>query len=141
MGPPSSIRITRVPTYSSLPTLSPFRLQGFHLLSLAFPNHSTTTIKLYVTGLLRVRSPLLTESLIDFFSYGYLDVSVPHVRFINLCIQFMMTPKSRVPPFRYLRINACLPTPRSFSQATTSFIAFYCQGIHRVHLLSWLYKP
>ena len=31
-------------------------------------------------GLLRVRSPLLTESLFIFSSYGYLDVSVPHVR-------------------------------------------------------------
>ena len=32
-------------------------------------------------GLVRVRSPLLTESLIDFLSSGYLDVSVPRVRF------------------------------------------------------------
>ena len=32
-------------------------------------------------GLFRVRSPLLTESLFIFSSYGYLDVSVPHVRF------------------------------------------------------------
>ena len=31
-------------------------------------------------GLFRVRSPLLTESLFIFSSYGYLDVSVPHVR-------------------------------------------------------------
>ncbi len=31
-------------------------------------------------GLFRVRSPLLAESLFVFFSYGYLDVSVPRVR-------------------------------------------------------------
>ena len=31
-------------------------------------------------GLFPVRSPLLRESLFVFFSYGYLDVSVPHVR-------------------------------------------------------------
>lgn len=33
-----------------------------------------------------------------------------------------------VPPFRDLRIKVCLPTPRSLSQATTSFIASDCQG-------------
>jgi hypothetical protein len=27
-----------------------------------------------------------------------------------------------------------LPAPRSFSQASTSFIAFYCLGIHRMRL-------
>ena len=30
---------------------------------------------------------------VDFFSYGYLDVSVPRVRFINLCIQLMIPNK------------------------------------------------
>ncbi len=34
-------------------------------------------------GLFRVRSPLLTESLFIFSSYGYLDVSVPHVRLLS----------------------------------------------------------
>ena len=37
-----------------------------------------------------------------------------------------------VPPFRDLWITVCLPTPQSFSQATTSFIASDCQGIHRI---------
>ena len=46
-----------------------------------------------------------------------------------------------VPPFRHLRINACLPTPRSFSQATTSFIAFDCQGIHHLRLFTWFKNP
>ena len=32
-----------------------------------------------LNGLVRVRSPLLAESLIDFFSSRYLDVSVPWV--------------------------------------------------------------
>ena len=60
---------------------------------------------------------------VDFFSCGYLDVSVLRVRFPNLCIQLKMTINGRVSPFRDLRINARLPAPRSFSQATTSFIA------------------
>ena len=42
-------------------------------------------------GLFRFRSPLLTESLFDFFSSPYLDVSVQAVPLIKLFIHFMMT--------------------------------------------------
>ena len=45
-----------------------------------------------------------------------------------------------VSPFGYLRINAYLPTPRSFSQAIASFIACDRQGIHHVHLVTWSYN-
>ncbi len=45
-----------------------------------------------------------------------------------------------VPPFGYLRINAYLLAPRSFSQAITSFIACDRQGIHHVHLVTWSYN-
>ncbi len=38
-------------------------------------------------GLFRFRSPLLTESLFALFSSRYLDVSIPSVRLLNLCIQ------------------------------------------------------
>ena len=34
-----------------------------------------------------------------------------------------------------------MPPPRSFSQATTSFIASSCQGIHPVRLVAWPYNP
>ena len=37
-------------------------------------------------GLFRVRSPLLTESIVSFSSSGYLDVSVHRVPFLKLCI-------------------------------------------------------
>ena len=50
-----------------------------------------------------------------------------------------MTPpieRCQVAPFRHLRINACLPTPRSLSQATTSFIASGRLGIHHAPLTS-----
>ena len=75
---------------------------------------------------------------IDFFSWRYLDVSVPSVRLIHLCIQCMMTgyESRRVSPFGHLRIKACLAAPRSFSQLTTSFIASRCQGIHRAPLIA-----
>ena len=55
-----------------------FYVQDYHLLWLNFPEYSIRNIK--TLGLVRVRSPLLAESLIDLLSYGYLDVSVPRVR-------------------------------------------------------------
>ena len=42
----------------------------------------------------------------------------------------------RVSPFGHPRIKASLPAPRSFSQATTSFIASCRQGIHRMRLFT-----
>ncbi|SVA69108.1 uncharacterized protein METZ01_LOCUS121962 [marine metagenome] len=42
----------------------------------------------------------------------------------------------RVSPFGNPRIKACLPAPRGLSQATTSFIAFSCQGIHQMRLFT-----
>ena len=49
-------------------------------------------------------------------------------------------PKGRVSPFGNLRIKVCLLTPRSLSQATTSFIACNRQGIHHVHLFTCPYN-
>ena len=73
---------------------------------------------------------------VDFFSSGYLDVSVLQVRLAQLCIHCAIPLKGWVSPFGHLRLKACLPAPRSFSQATTSFIAYDCQGIHHVHLFA-----
>ena len=78
---------------------------------------------------------------VDFFSSGYLDVSVHQVRFTHLCIQCEMTPKGRVSPFGNPRFKACLLAPRGLSQATTSFIASYHLGIHRARLVAWSYNP
>ena len=58
----------------------------------------------------------------------------------RLCIQRGMTLAGRVSPFGNLRIKACLPAPRSLSQAITSFIACDRQGIHHVHLVTWSYN-
>ena len=49
-------------------------------------------------------------------------------------------PYGRVSPFGNLRIKVCLLTPRSLSQATTSFIACNRQGIHHVHLFTCPYN-
>ena len=75
---------------------------------------------------------------IVFFSWGYLDVSVPPVRHIQLCIYCMLLKHylQWVSPFGNPRIKACLAAPRGLSQLTTSFIAFLCLGIHRTPLVA-----
>ncbi len=78
---------------------------------------------------------------IDFFSSGYLDISVPRVRLATLYIQVAIPPKRWVSPFGHPRIKACLSAHRGFSQTSTSFIAFCRQGIHRVRLVTWSYNP
>ena len=77
---------------------------------------------------------------VDFFSSGYLDVSVRRVRFAHLCIQCAIPLAGWVSPFGHLRIKASLPAPRSFSQACTSFFACNRQGIHHMHLFTWPYN-
>lgn len=54
------------------------------------------------------------EISVDFFSSGYLDVSVPRVRFLYLCIQYRMTLTGQVSPFRHLRIKVCCRLPEAF---------------------------
>ena len=73
-----------------------------------------------------------------FFSCGYLDVSVPRVRSMYLCIQYTVTEHylCRVSPFGHPRIKARLTAPRGFSQFTASFIASLCLGIHRTPLVA-----
>ena len=62
MVPLCSDRITRVPPYSSSLIDFPFRVPGYHRLWPGFPSRSARVRQLIVTGLIRVRSPLLAES-------------------------------------------------------------------------------
>ena len=73
---------------------------------------------------------------VSFFSCGYLDVSVPHVRSSSPIHSAMGDGGSlrRVSAFRNPRINVCLPTSRGLSQAATSFVASRCQDIHHAPL-------
>ena len=73
-----------------------------------------------------------------FYSWGYLDVSVPPVRPAWLCIHHAVTKHylSQVSPFGNPRVKACLAAHRGLSQLTTSFIAFLCLGIHRTPLVA-----
>src|SRR4051812_6644920 len=58
---------------------------------------------------------------------------------LALCVQARVTGhvSCQVSPFGHPRIKAWLTAPRGFSQPPTSFIGSWCQGIHRVPLLTW----
>src|ERR1043165_8924523 len=62
MVPQCSSRIARVPLYSSSVIELCFRVRGYHPLRPDFPDCSTNTHQLTLTGLVPVRSPLLRES-------------------------------------------------------------------------------
>ena len=93
---------------------------------------NASTLALSRFRLIPVRSPLLGESLFDFFSSRYLDVSVPWVGRRRLCIHRMLV---GIPyagcPIRRSPDHNLLAVPRSFSQLSTSFIASDRLGIHR----------
>ena len=98
-----------------LSSIISLRIRGYHPLAPTFPGYSTHHITKSCQAL--PRSLAATEGIsFDFFSFGYLDVSVPQVRLVNLCIQLTITPlsKSWVPPFGHLWINACFQLPRAF---------------------------
>ena len=85
------------------------------------------------------RSLAATDGItIVFSSCGYLDVSVPRVRHVWLCIHHTLLEHylQWVSPFGNLRVKACLAAHRSLSQLTTSFIASLCLGIHRTPLVA-----
>ena len=91
-------------------------------------------------GLFPFRSPLLWESRLISFPSGTEMFHFPELALGTLCIQVPATEHDlrRVSPFRNPRIIECLASPRSFSQLTTSFIAFRRQGIHPMLLSTCL---
>ena len=109
MVPPCSDRISRVPPYSRI--VCALRIRGYHPLWPDFPDRSTylqTT-----TGLFRVRSPLLAESLLMSFPPGTEMFQFPG--FASLHYVFMQRyPCGWVAPFGYPRINACSRLPVAF---------------------------
>ena len=112
-----------------------FRIRGYHPLWPDFPDRFANAMA-KDCWLFRFRSPLLSESRL-------ISVPCPTEMFqfrqfasLDLWIRSRMTLAGRVSPFGNPRIKACLPAPRSFSQATTSFIACDRQGIHHMHLFA-----
>jgi hypothetical protein len=113
---------------------SGFRIRGFHPLWPAFPDRSPNRMVI-CWWLFRVRSPLLTESRLISVPPGTEMFQFPG--FASQPYELRLGyPCGWVSPFRDLRLIACLPAPRSFSQAATSFIACGRQGIHRMRLVT-----
>ena len=115
----------------------------FQSLQLPIINHMSRSHNPETTEVVPVwanpRSLAATDGItIVFFSLGYLDVSVPPVRPMWLCIHHTVTRHypGRVSPFGHPRIKARLTAPRGFSQFTASFIASLCLGIHRTPLVA-----
>ena len=85
-----------------------FQIRGYHPLWLFFPEHSFKYIKTF--GLIRVRSPLLTESLRFLFLRVLRCFSSPGL----LSLRSDWSSTRRVAPFGHLGINSCVPIPRAF---------------------------
>ena len=110
------------------------RIRGCHPLWRIFPDPSPNNP--VIDGwLVRVRSPLLTESRLISVPPGTEMFQFPG--FASCPYGFSAGyPRGWVSPFRDLRIKVYLPTPRSFSQAVTSFVACGRQGIHRMRFFA-----
>ena len=74
---------------------------------------------------------------IDFFSSGYLDVSVLQVHSLYLWIQYKVTHEVLGFPIRKFSDQSLHTAPRNLSQYTTSFIVLQCQGIRQSPLNAW----
>ena len=114
---------------------SVFRIRGYHPLWPDFPDRFASSTANWCR-LLRFRSPLLSESRLISVPAGTEMFQFSAFALLTLCIQMRVTLAGRVSPFGHLRIKACLPAPRSLTQATTSFIACDRQGIHHMHLFA-----
>ena len=91
-----------------------FCVRGCHPVSRAFPDASTNTHTDSGSGA-APRSLAATGGIsVDFFSSGYLDVSVPPVRLINLWIQLMIVCRNTLGfPIRkspVITVHITLPT-------------------------------
>ena len=89
--------------------------------------------------LFRVRSPLLTESLLLSFPRGTEMFQFPRFPLPALCVQAGVTlhDECRVSPFGHPRIRGWSAPTRGLSQPPTSFIGSCRQGIHRWPFVAW----
>ena len=114
MVPLSSSKISRVPLYSwtyyvfTHTGLSPSMVRLSRLFWLFIISRWPIPLSLATTNGISI----------DFFSSGYLDVSVLRVASINLCIQFTVTHKSWVFPFGNFRIKVFIQLPETYRSIT-----------------------
>ncbi len=117
--------------------ITTFYLRGYHPLWLIFPDYSTKSVMLSTVRLFPFRSPLLGKSRLISFPLGTEMFQFPRFASLVLCIQTRITRSLLLgSPIQTSSDQSLLPAPRGFSQAATSFIASYCQGIHHVRLIS-----
>ncbi len=91
MVPPSSIRISRVPTYSSLAPLNAlFKYGAITLFGWLFQTILLNHLTFHVTGLFPFRSPLLGKSRLISFPLGTEMFQFPRFASLDLCIQSRM---------------------------------------------------
>ena len=102
MVPPRSDRISRVPPYSR--TMEIATHTGLSPLMPDFPDGSASCLQCHWPG---PRSLAATSRVsVDVLSYGYLDVSVPRVRFLHLCIQRKIPFDDIWKPFRLVCLRS-----------------------------------
>ena len=125
---PCSDRVSRAPPYSRTTQLSTRTRLSLSQVSLSM------LFRFFMSRHLACPISLATTLGVsfDFLSFRYLDVSVPWVRFINLCIQLMIPIKSVGSPIRIFTDHRSLSSPHDFSQSATSFFASNRQGIHQM---------
>jgi hypothetical protein len=132
--PPCSDKISRVPSYSSLlifytcTGLSPSKAQLSRSFQFKNLQHRPGPRSLATTNGVSV----------DVLSSGYLDVSVPRVRFVHLCIQCTIPLKAVGFPIRKFTDQSLFAAPHDISQRITSFIASCRQGIHQMLFLHFI---
>ena len=126
------------------------RSRGCHALWLALPNLLTSSFVFHVKvpqprrdksprfRLLRFRSPLLTESLRFIFLRLLRCFTSPGIAWqdYQFILPYPELTSGWVVPFGNPRIIACSAASRGLSQLSTSFIAFWHQGIHRKPLVA-----
>lgn len=151
MVPDNSPGIPRAPGYSGvgLPQISVFEYgtvtpcgQSFQIVPLTIssarrrsynPVSCVTTLTVWAIPL----SIATTDGIIVIFSsYGYLDVSVPHVCLLSIGCR----PKPAGCPIRTSAHLRSLAPPHGFSQLATSFFASESQGILHVPLSPFLFS-
>ena len=118
-------RLTRLHLYK------PFDYRTITLFGYPFQNIHLNLYKLY--GLVRVRSPLLAESLLIYFPTGtqmfqFPAFAISQVFYLTGC------------PIRTSTDQRLFAPPRSFSQLTTSFVASESLGIRHTLLFASFYS-
>ena len=130
MVPQNSSKISRVPLYSR--TFTSFTFTGLSPSVVSFSKLFKLSYKRYWPSPLSLATTNGVS--IDFFSSGYLDVSVLQVHSLHLCIQCKVTHEVLGYPIRKFSDQSLHTAPRNLSQYTTSFIAFQCLGIRHTPL-------